>query len=246
MNLNISRHKNEESIALFSMMSKLSHDLLDPVCTILNLGYLLRRDITSPSQLLMVEEIEIATDEIKDILSLWLDYSKLQCGDLKSYPENFCINQLIDTLINQYATIIKSKNIILTHVNKKNELNIVLGEKVLIHRSLQNILGLIIHLSSQTSEINIDIDTADAGNHKTLKIKIQFQGTVEANHKLNQHLHEQTTDMPSLSALKSHIELRLLLHNAFLKVLNAHTDVCLVNEQVSHFIITYPLIKTLE
>lgn len=246
MNLNISRHKNEESIALFSMMSKLSHDVLDPVCTILNLGYLLRRDITSPSQLLMVEEIEIATDEIKDILSLWLDYSKFQCGDLNSYPEKFCINQLIDTLINQYATIIKSKNIILAHVNKKNEFNIVLGEKVLIHKSLQNILSLIIHISSQASEVHLDIDTADAGIHKTLKIKVQFQGTVEDNHKLNQYFYEQTTDTPSLSALKSHIELRLLLYNAYIKELNAHIDVCLVNEQVSHIIITYPLIKTLE
>lgn len=238
--LNVKESNNDESKALFNLISNLSHDLRNPINNIFNLSYLLRREIVNPTQILLIDGIESASDDIQMLLTLVLDFSKLNYRGLPSCSEKFALSELIIQAVNEYKLLAQSKNIILTSVNKKNDLNSISADKAYIYKLLQNILGLIIY-SSKYSQITLDENINKLSENVSVSFEIFFQGSSEENQKLLLYFSEQIKQAQCIAVPKSQIDLRLYLCGAFINLLKAEIDVCKVNQKTSQFIITIPL-----
>ena len=238
--LNAKNLNNDESIALVNLISNLSHDLRNPMSNIFNLSYLLRRELLNPTQITLIEGIESASDEIQMLLTLLLDFSKLNYRGLPACSEKFAISELIVQIVNEYKSLAYSKNIILAYVKQKKDLNNIFADKSYLYKLLQNILGLMVY-SSKYSQITLDENITQLSEYCSVNFEILFQGSVEENQKLIQYFSEQINQAQFVAVPKSQIDLRLCLCSTFINLLKAQIDVCKVNQKTSQFIITIPL-----
>lgn len=223
----------------FKLISSLNHDLRSPICTVNNLLYLLRREMTDSSQLGMLEGIEAANDEIQDLLNNLLDFSKLQSGGLKPCMESFTLSDLICELRPKFKHQTQSKNILLSYMHPNDALMELYGNKSQIVKTLHHILGLIISISHY-SQISLDTEIKQSIHDKMLYFKVLFQGSTEDNTKLIEYFTQPDNSLiPSIP--DSDMELRLCLYDAFIKSLNGEITTCVFDPQTTHFIISIPL-----
>lgn len=221
----------------YELIANLNHDLRSPICTVNNLLYLLRREISVPAQLRMLNDIETAHDEIQSFLNNLLDFSKMQTGALSTHLEHFSVLQLFSQLRFDFKHLAQSKNILLSFTDQTDQLIDLYGDKSLIHKALHHVLGLVIS-SSHYSQISVD---SEFSHEQTLHLKILFQGSIEDNLTLIQYFSADFNQLNLAGTPKTDTDLRLSLCKAFLTSLNAEIVSCMFDSQTSHFIIQIPM-----
>lgn len=224
----------------YEFIANLNHDLRNPICTINNLLYLLRREVTQSSQLELLDGIETANDEIQFLLNHLLDFSKLQSGSLTTYSEFFTLSRLISQLVGDFKSQTQSRNILLAYLGQK-DLHIQLdGNKPHIQKLLQLVLSLLV-TTSRYSQISIDSEISQSGHEKFLHLKFLFQGSIEENQRLIKYFAEDLHAVNLNSIPKTNFDLRLMLCKAFMLSLNAELHPCVFDPQTSHIIISIPI-----
>ena len=224
----------------FELIASLTHELRNPICTVNNLLYLLRREITDSSQVEMLNGIEAANDEIQDLINNLAEFSKLQSGPVMPCLEKFSLHQIITQLNSRYAAHSHSKNIVLSFADSKDQAIELYGNKTQIHQLIHHVLGLMISIS-HASQISIDSDIADASPSQTLHFKIRFQGSVQENQRLNHYFSGQIHE-PSLYAIpKSNTDLHVALCKTCIQSLKAEIFVRILDTQCMHLAVNIPL-----
>jgi K+-sensing histidine kinase KdpD len=221
---------------LFELIANLNHDLRNPVCTINNLLYLLRREISNSAQLEMLEGIESANDEIQFLQSKLLDFSKCQSGCLTHYSESFAINQLVLQLISDFKSRSHAREIRLSSKIPTEPQIQWEGDKTAIQKLLQLVLSLMVS-TSRYSQICIETDISHAGQAMSAEIKFRFQGSIEENQTLLKYFSQDIHDWHLASIPKTNIDLSLWLIKAFLQSLNATIQPGQLDPNHSYFLI---------
>ena len=114
------------------------HDLRQPIQALILFTEVLKDTPLNEEQKNLAEKIHNSTIEIKELLTNYLDLSKLNEGGVIYEPRHFKLKPLTDKLADNYAIICKDKN---KHFNYQTCNADIFSDPILVERILQNLLS---------------------------------------------------------------------------------------------------------
>lgn len=115
-----------------------SHDLRQPLQALILYLDLFDTSELSPKQKILWQKILKTTDNLKNLFTNILDFSKTELGSIKVHKTNMNIGILLNDLVQEYRTLSKTKKIIF-------EYNIcdckIYTDYILLERILRNLLN---------------------------------------------------------------------------------------------------------
>lgn len=82
----------------YELFSRFNHELRNPLCTIHNLLYILRREPLSKAQLQFFNDLEDATLDIESLLNLLFEYCKLDQPNSQHHSEPVDMPELLNSM----------------------------------------------------------------------------------------------------------------------------------------------------
>ena len=102
--------KQEQSRSAF--LANVSHDLRTPMTTISGFVQGILDDTIPPEREKEYLKVVLSeTNRLSDLISMFLDASRYDAGEIKLNKMNFDINEMLRTVLLQYETKINEKNI---------------------------------------------------------------------------------------------------------------------------------------
>ncbi len=114
------------------------HDLRQPIQALILFAEVLKDTPLNEEQKNLAEKIHNSTIEIKELLTNYLDLSKLNEGGVIYEPRHFKLKPLTDKLADNYTIICKDKN---KHFNYQTCNADIFSDPILVERILQNLLS---------------------------------------------------------------------------------------------------------
>ena len=114
------------------------HDLRQPIQALILFTEVLKDTPLNEEQKNLAEKIHNSTIEIKELLTNYLDLSKLNEGGVIYEPRHFKLKPLTDKLADNYTIICKDKN---KHFNYQTCNADIFSDPILVERILQNLLS---------------------------------------------------------------------------------------------------------
>ncbi|MBR1617896.1 HAMP domain-containing histidine kinase [bacterium] len=154
-------------------VSSLAHDFKVPIIAQDNTYDLLLEDkfgVLDTNIKDVIQNLKISNNDLKNLVLDLLDAHKFENSNYNPEYEKFVINELIDEVIEQNASIfkIKNKNIVFSANN-----DIVLyADNVLIKRALNNLISNAIYHGKNTKNIYIDLSS----NSSYVEISVTDEG----------------------------------------------------------------------
>jgi PAS domain S-box-containing protein len=171
--LTLSLEKEKEVNDLKSrFVSMASHEFRTPLSTILSSVSLLAKYSTTedqPKRDKHIDRIKSSVKSLTDILNEFLSLGKIEEGKVSVNPENFDLNEFINSIINEMNVLLKAEQAI--HYNHTGT-PITYSDSHLLQHVIVNLLSNAIKFSPEKSVIRIE---SSITNNKTM-LKISDEG----------------------------------------------------------------------
>lgn len=224
----------------YELITGFNHDLRNPLCTVNNLLYLLRREMTDANQIALLNSIEAAHGEIQELINSLVDFSKLQTNNLSAWSEKFSLQQLLAQLQTSIQYQTQSQKISVHFECVKDQHLELYGNKTDLFKALQHVFGIIVSIS-HSSHIRMICETDHNTPTPRLVFKIVFQGKIQENQAFLDYFSttDYQTDFSKLTTTKTYLHLAVL--KALLQNLNAEIMTHRFTPQSSQLAITLPM-----
>ena len=128
----------QANIAKTKFLAAASHDLRQPLHAMgLFLGALEER-VEKQDQKMIVQKIQKSSSALKDLLDSLLDISKLDAGVIQVNLNSFYIQDLFDSLANEFESDAKEKGLRLKFINSSIEID---SDYMMVERIVRNLLS---------------------------------------------------------------------------------------------------------
>ncbi|MDR0926809.1 MAG: PAS domain S-box protein [Ignavibacteria bacterium] len=161
------QHQNElQSInhSKDKLLSIISHDIRNPISAIISMCEYLKAKHTAMTPEKLRNNIDIIYEGAAQTLSLLselLDWTRNSMGIYKFQPQMYDLAVIINSAIEKYATVFKSKEITVNFNENLNE-KFAFCDCNMIETIIRNLLSNAVKFSRQNSEVNIYIDNYPA------------------------------------------------------------------------------------
>lgn len=136
--------------------SILAHDLRSPMNGFLGLTELFLHELNTLSEKEIKElafSLNTSANHIYRLLENLLEWSKIQHGLLKFYPENFKLSTLIDDCIQLFQVVAETKDIKITSTTNENQM--FFADKHMLEIILRNLISNSLKYSNRGGNIRI-------------------------------------------------------------------------------------------
>jgi len=166
--------KSEESEKLKSyFLSQLSHEIRTPMVGLLGLGSILKEsldDILTDEQKSWFDHLEIASKRLSRTMDLFINMAQVLTGGLTVYPVDINPKKEIETILKEYETAIKEKNISCSYEDLSNDA-FLKTDQYSFNLVMQNVIDNAIRftkkgsikVTSYLADNRFCIDVADTG-----------------------------------------------------------------------------------
>ncbi|MBE9562481.1 MAG: response regulator [Proteobacteria bacterium] len=177
--LQLSYDKAEQaSILKTEFLRNVSHEFLTPMNIVLGMSEMLLEDTSlNEEQSSYTRSIMDASKNLTDILTNMLSFAQQFKGELRSTETEFFLYEVIDNIVQQFSSNIKSKNLLPIETSIDPELYTAFyGDKEAIHKILSKLVDNAIKFTEQ-GKITISVQTAECCEKgEWVEFKIQDTG----------------------------------------------------------------------
>jgi len=124
-----------------SFMARMSHEIRTPLNAITGMAYLLKKTALTLTQKMYADRITQASSNMLSIINDILDYSKIEAGKVELETAPFCMDQVIQDVVNIVSYKIEEQEIGFTLSKDPLVPNWFLGDSKRIEQVLLNILN---------------------------------------------------------------------------------------------------------
>lgn len=251
--VDITDQKNTETLAIKAkeaaeaannakteFLRNMSHDLRTPLSGIIGMADLL---ITQP-------EAEITKDGARDmhqagvallnLLNEIIETAQLESGSMTHQKSCFSLKEIFDSIASMFAPAVKQKGIVLTRYFDSNIPDILLGEALLLHRIILNLLGNAVKFTNEGS-ITLEAFLLEKNSETAhIKIVITDSGIGIPENKLDAIFEKFTRLTPSYSNNYKGSGLGLYIVKEFVQNLGGNIQVNSIPGKGSTFTCTVP------
>lgn len=140
------------------LLSIIAHDLKNPFSTILGFSSLLSEEIENKNYDRIIEfsqMINTSTNQIFNLLTNLLDWTRIQTGTIKVYKEEIILDEIIEDILELYNPTLSNKKIIIKRAFNENiQIN---SDRNIVNTVLRNILSNAIKFTETNGAIKIDL-----------------------------------------------------------------------------------------
>ncbi len=126
------------------MLSNISHDIRTPMNAIVGFANLLTDERLDRKELNgFIDQINVNSSDLLQIIDNMIDASLLQCGDLELFEKECSLNALVDNLFKYYkgVPVIKQKNLSLVVSKGEDNDCLLLADHKRLKQVLNNLIG---------------------------------------------------------------------------------------------------------
>lgn len=134
-----------ENVLKTQFLAAAGHDLMQPFNAAQLFAALLAEKNTQPDLSEITSGLIQSLDNAENLLTMLLDMSKLESGVISPNQQAFCIDEVIKPLIAEFSIIAENAKVHLTYVPSRS---IVISDKLLLKRIIQNLLANAIRYTS--------------------------------------------------------------------------------------------------
>jgi signal transduction histidine kinase/CheY-like chemotaxis protein/HPt (histidine-containing phosphotransfer) domain-containing protein len=167
---------DEANQAKSMFLANISHEIRTPMNAIIGLGHLLERTTLDHKQQDYLSKINTASNHLLGIMTDILDYSKIESRSVSLEPEAFCLEKLIQDVLNLVAVKAEEKGLSLLFSCEDQVPNRLIGDVRRVHQILINLINNAIKFTD-AGTIRLDITASNqAEDHVTVEFKISDTG----------------------------------------------------------------------
>ncbi len=197
-----------------NLLSIISHDLKNPLHSVLEFSELLKTNADSYDKKNIVDRVTIIDNAVRNIYFLLenlSDWSRIFRGDILQNPQNISLNEITEESLSFFRYLIDAKHIkVQVKLNKCPEVH---ADKSMVFSIVRNIFSNAIKYTTADSEIRIEYAASD----KLVTLSIQDSGTGMTEEKIQQIMHAGN-EIPELTLSNENaVGLGLILSKNFVK-----------------------------
>ncbi|MDO4554591.1 MAG: response regulator [Lachnospiraceae bacterium] len=121
-------------------MAQFSHEIRTPLNAVRGYLWLLQETSLSKEQENQVEEMELASGKLLQVINHILDYSKIEAGKMLLKKEDFSLRMVVDEVEHMLFNEASMKNIRLKMKVEKEVPDFLQGDEIRLHQLLQNLI----------------------------------------------------------------------------------------------------------
>ncbi|MDD2259159.1 MAG: transporter substrate-binding domain-containing protein [Bacilli bacterium] len=144
-------------------LARMSHELRTPIHAISGMSYLLQNSGLNMKQSMYSERISQASVTMLNIVNDILDYSKFTSGKVELEKESFCLNNVINNVLQIITFEIDEKGIRFIYKEDTTLSNWYIGDQYRLEQILINLLNNAIKFCNETS-VNLEIENLGIEN----------------------------------------------------------------------------------
>lgn len=167
-------------------LSIASHELRTPLTAIKGYSFLIQKyylkDMQDPKLKEMLSRIEQSSDRLIAIVNDFLDTSRLEQSRVELRNEMINVNNIIQTVVEEYQAVALSKHIRLEFAKQNTNLPLVYGDTNRITQILVNLVGNAMKFTDRGG-VEVSTSTEETGYVK-ISVRDTGRGIPEENHKL--------------------------------------------------------------
>lgn len=162
-----------------NFLANMSHEIRTPLTGVLGMAEILSKTKLDEKQIEYVNTLTESGENLRSIINLILDFSKLEAGQMALKPSAFDFRQFIDNTRNLYAVLAGKKNLQLKIVSDPDIPSHIFADKPKLTQILSNLLSNAIKFTN-TGEITLltslihDQQSSDSTN---FPIRIEVRDT---------------------------------------------------------------------
>ncbi len=137
-----------------SFLANMSHEIRTPLTGVLGMAEILSKTKLDEKQIEYVNTLTESGENLRNIINLILDFSKLEAGQMSLKPSSFDFRQFIDNTKNLYAVLASKKNLQLIFISDPNIPSQIFADKPKLTQILSNLLSNAIKFTN-TGEITL-------------------------------------------------------------------------------------------
>ena len=174
----LARAKAEAEAANLSksdFLANMSHEIRTPMNAVMGMAQLLEKELLSPDQSDMVQQIRTAGRSLLGILNDILDYSKIEAGQLRIELRPFHLSPLLEQLDSLFRGMACSKGLLLRFEATDDVTEILIGDSLRLEQILINLISNAIKFSQQ-GEVRLLIRSMEVTESST-QLRFQISDT---------------------------------------------------------------------
>ena len=153
-----------------NFLANMSHEIRTPMNGILGLSELGQSENDASKLHILLKKIHISGSLLLNLINDILDISKIEAGQLKLSPQPFCLNHLLDGLIELYQPQAQKKHILLKYEICPQLESGYLGDDLRLRQILTNLVSNAIKFTAQGS---ISLRVMETPNHGPINAEHQ-------------------------------------------------------------------------
>ena len=157
---------------LEQFIQDVAHDIRTPISSVLTELYLIKRSLGTENDSLIrrVETAELQARRTDQLLSDFLEMSKLSVTDLNLDPKNIVVDQILQSVIDaRYYSFVEKALEVKLHVDAKSDDLIIFADETLLARLFGNLIDNAINYTPEGGNITVTISRSE--NETSVVIK---------------------------------------------------------------------------
>jgi two-component system, sensor histidine kinase and response regulator len=158
-----------------AFLANMSHEIRTPMNAIIGLSHLLRRDLSTPTQIQQIDKVTGAAHHLLGIINDILDFSKIEAGKMTLEPTDFEVERIIDNVCNLTCDKAEAKGleIIVDIGNIPAGLN---GDGMRLGQILLNFVSNAIKFTERGRIVIRGLVTGHVGNQTRIRFEVSDTG----------------------------------------------------------------------
>lgn len=165
------------SQAKSDFLARMSHEIRTPLNAIIGMTHIAKRNRSAGETQNAVEQIEVASSHLLDLVNDVLDMSKIEAGQLKLLTESFSLQAVINEISMAISPRCAARGINFSSDISSISNAAILGDKMRLKQVLFNLLDNAVKFTPEDGEISLTVTKLNENDdHELLRFAVQDSG----------------------------------------------------------------------